>query len=151
MKSKEIKELFDKFEQIACEYEGIECWSARELAVLLGYGKWENFQKVIDKAKEACLNAGEFVDDHFPDVGKIVHLSSFCRRQQNGLRKESTMVVDGRVIMITTEKKPPEIGDNNVWIQVSDKQKTADFIKAAIRMQADKIVISKELFGFFKI
>ena len=58
MKSKEIKELFDKFEQIACEYEGIECWSARELAVLLGYGKWENFQKVIDKAKEACLNAG---------------------------------------------------------------------------------------------
>ena len=39
MKSKEIKELFNKFEQIACEYEGVECWSARELAVLLGYGK----------------------------------------------------------------------------------------------------------------
>ena len=33
MKSNEIKELFNKFEQIACEYEGIECWSARELAV----------------------------------------------------------------------------------------------------------------------
>jgi len=58
MKSNEIKELFNKFEQIACEYEGLECWSARELAVLLGYGKWENFQKVIDKAKEACENAG---------------------------------------------------------------------------------------------
>ena len=26
MKSKEIKELFNKFEQIACEYEGVECW-----------------------------------------------------------------------------------------------------------------------------
>ena len=58
MKSKEIKELFNKFEQIACEYEGIECWSARELAVLLGYSKWEKFLNVIDKAKEACDNAG---------------------------------------------------------------------------------------------
>ena len=30
MKSNEIKELFNKFEQIACEYEGIECWSASD-------------------------------------------------------------------------------------------------------------------------
>ena len=30
MKSNEIKELFNKFEQIACEYEGIECWSKRK-------------------------------------------------------------------------------------------------------------------------
>ena len=32
MKEEEIKELFEQFEAIANEYEGVECWSARELA-----------------------------------------------------------------------------------------------------------------------
>lgn len=59
MKSEEIKALFERFEQVSSEYEGIECWSARELQILLGYSKWENFSKVIDKAKEACKNAGK--------------------------------------------------------------------------------------------
>ena len=30
MKAEEIKNLFDSFESIAIEYEGVECWSARE-------------------------------------------------------------------------------------------------------------------------
>lgn len=51
MKSEEIKNLFAQFEAASAEVEGVECWSARELQTLLGYNKWENFQKVIDKAK----------------------------------------------------------------------------------------------------
>ncbi len=47
MKSEEIKALFAQFESAAAELEGIECWSARELQDLLGYSKWENFEKVI--------------------------------------------------------------------------------------------------------
>lgn len=50
----------------------MECWSARELQLLLGYNKWENFEKVIGKAREACTNAGENRDDHFPDVRKVI-------------------------------------------------------------------------------
>ena len=42
MKEEEIKELFEQFEAIANEYEGVECWSARELAQVLGYSKWES-------------------------------------------------------------------------------------------------------------
>jgi DNA-damage-inducible protein D len=72
MKSGEIKQLFAKFESAAAELEGVECWSARELQVLLGYTKWENFDKVIQKAKEACNNAGEEIDYHFPDVRKVI-------------------------------------------------------------------------------
>ena len=81
MKTEEIKDLFDKFESIACDYEGVECWSARELCELLGYAKWERFEGVIDRAKEACTNAGEKVEDHFPSVGKMIDLAKGAQRE----------------------------------------------------------------------
>jgi len=72
MKSEEIKQLFAQFEAAAFEIQGVECWSARELQILLGYNKWENFENVIKKAKNACLNAGEEVMYHFPDIRKTI-------------------------------------------------------------------------------
>ena len=76
MKSKEIKELFSKFEQSAQEYEGIECWSARDLQQLLSYSEWRNFKKVIEKGKESCQNAGQDKEYHFVDVNKMVTIGS---------------------------------------------------------------------------
>ena len=76
MKSPLIKSLFTRFESAASTYQDVECWGARELQNLLGYTKWENFAKVIDKAKEACDNAGFQVTDHFPDVRKMVPIGS---------------------------------------------------------------------------
>jgi DNA-damage-inducible protein D len=81
MKSEEIKELFSQFEAAAAEFEGIECWSARELQVLLGYSKWENFEKVIQKAKDACKNAGEEIDYHFPDVRKTIPMPKGAEKE----------------------------------------------------------------------
>ena len=57
MKKEIILELFGKFEQACYNYNGIECWSARELQEILGYAKWVNFLNVIEKAKAACKNA----------------------------------------------------------------------------------------------
>jgi DNA-damage-inducible protein D len=72
MKQDLINELFKKFEAACYEINGVECWSARELQLLLGYSKWDNFEKVIGKAREACENAGENQQDHFPDVRKVI-------------------------------------------------------------------------------
>lgn len=47
MKSEEIKELFKQFESIVCEYNKVECWSARELYPLSGYSQWRNFLSII--------------------------------------------------------------------------------------------------------
>lgn len=76
MKSEEIKNLFDKFESIACEYDGVECWSARELCGLLGYAKWQTFENVLAKAQDACENAGVQSSDHFTGVSKTIKLGS---------------------------------------------------------------------------
>ncbi|MDH6534766.1 DNA damage-inducible protein D [Parabacteroides sp. 52] len=82
MKQKEIKELFVRFESAAIKIEGIECWSARELQPLLGYTKWDNFvNNVITKAKQACKNAGEKIENHFPDVGKMVLIGYGVEKQ----------------------------------------------------------------------
>ena len=80
MKSDEIKNLFAQFEAAASDLEGVECWSARELQALLGYSKWENFEKVIQKAKDACKNAGELIENHFPDIRKMVEIGSNTER-----------------------------------------------------------------------
>lgn len=80
MKTDEINQLFEQFESAASEIEGIECWSARQLQTLLGYSKWENFEKVIQKAKDACKNAGEVIENHFPDVRKMVEIGSKTER-----------------------------------------------------------------------
>ena len=80
MKSDEIKILFSKFEAASSDLVGVECWSARELQKLLGYSKWENFEKVIVKAKDACSNAGELIGNHFPDIRKMVEIGSKTER-----------------------------------------------------------------------
>lgn len=62
--------LFFQFEQVSCILNNVECWSARDLCTLLGYKLWQKFTKVIDKAKEACINVGQNVEDHFIGVNK---------------------------------------------------------------------------------
>ena len=81
MKSEEIRSLFVRFEAAASELEGVECWSARELQHLLGYSKWENFEKAIVKAKDACRNAGEETDYHFPDVRKTIPMPKGAEKE----------------------------------------------------------------------
>jgi DNA-damage-inducible protein D len=81
MKSAEIRALFARFESAASDFEGVECWSARELQILLGYSKWENFANVIEKAKESCENSGGKVSDHFPDVRKMVGIGSGAEKE----------------------------------------------------------------------
>ena len=81
MKKEIIDKLYSAFEQAALEVDGVECWSARELQMLLGYSKWENFSNVINKAKIACENVGHNVDEHFPDVRKTIPMPKGAEKQ----------------------------------------------------------------------
>ena len=81
MKKELIQELFQKFESACYLYKDVECWSARELQNLFNYTDWRNFVKVIDKAKNACINAGEKVFDHFVDINEMIDLAKGARRE----------------------------------------------------------------------
>jgi DNA-damage-inducible protein D len=69
-----IVKLTKNFEDFVHEEQGIEFWFARDLQKLLGYNKWENFFKVINKAKDSCQNTGFNIQDHFPDVRKTIEM-----------------------------------------------------------------------------
>ena len=67
-----ITKLQKTFEDYVNHADGIEFWFARDLQKLLGYDKWENFFNAIEKAKIACKNSDQDVDDHFPEVRKTI-------------------------------------------------------------------------------
>lgn len=81
MNSQDITALHQQFESIACLHDDVECWSARELAPLLGYSQWRNFLNIIDKAKQSCENAGDVVANHFADVSKMISIAKGAERE----------------------------------------------------------------------
>lgn len=73
MKKEIIQTLTNNFEEHSyTTEEGIEFWFARDLQHLLGYAKWENFNKVITKAKIACEVSDNDISNHFPDIRKTI-------------------------------------------------------------------------------
>jgi DNA-damage-inducible protein D len=83
MKKELIVQLHSSFEQcMQTETDGgTTFWLARDLQPLLGYERWENFAKVIDKAKTSCKTSGYDVADHFLDSTKMVDLGSGAQRE----------------------------------------------------------------------
>jgi DNA-damage-inducible protein D len=61
--------------------EGQESWSARDLARVLEYLNFRNFQPVIEKAKEACAKSGHAVADHFAEMRNMVGIGSGAQRE----------------------------------------------------------------------
>ena len=61
--------------------EGQEFWSARELAPLLDYRDWRNFQKVLARATQACEASNQAASDHFVETTKMVVLGSGAQRE----------------------------------------------------------------------
>jgi len=78
----QIKKQFDNAIQVV-EEERIEFWYARDLMKLLGYSRWENFQKAIGRAVESCETTQVEVLDHFRDVTKMISIGKGGKRPVN--------------------------------------------------------------------
>lgn len=69
---KEAQTLFERIKEV--DQNGIEFWGARKLSKTLEYSEFRHFQPVIDRAKEACLNSKQLIEDHFEEyLEEIAH------------------------------------------------------------------------------
>jgi DNA-damage-inducible protein D len=84
--SKEIKKApgghLSPFERIKRTNDANnEYWESRDLAEVLEYTQYRNFEAVIEKAKLACFNSGHRIEDHFADISKMVEIGSGASRE----------------------------------------------------------------------
>ena len=53
---------------------GVEFWSSRDFAQVLDYADYRNFEQVVQKAKIACFNSGQRIEDHFVDITEMIEI-----------------------------------------------------------------------------
>ena len=75
----QIKEQFDLV-VYSNQDADIEFWYARDLMPLLGYERWENFDKAISRAIGSCDTSGVPVSNHFREVTKMITAGKGAQR-----------------------------------------------------------------------
>ena len=65
---------------------GVEYWTSRALWKILEYNEYRNFLPVIDKAKTACINSGQRIEDHFVDFHEMVEIGSGAERELDSIK-----------------------------------------------------------------
>jgi DNA-damage-inducible protein D len=58
-----------------------EFWSARQLAKVLEYTDFRNFEKVIKRAQQSCKNADQSIQNHFVGANEMIELGKTASRQ----------------------------------------------------------------------
>lgn len=124
--------------------QGHEFWLARELAPLLDYPQWRNFLPVLDKARVACSNSGQRVEDHFADIRKMVEIGSGARREVEDLRLSRYACY--LVVQNGDPSKPVIANGQTYFAMQTRRQELADDVKFAQLSEDEKrLAIRNEL------
>ena len=59
---------------------GSEFWSSQDFFQALGYTDYRNFEAVVEKARTACFNSGQRVEDHFVGVTEMIEIGKGGQR-----------------------------------------------------------------------
>lgn len=82
--TKKTMSLFESIKHI--DENGIEYWTSRALWKILEYTEYRHFLPVIEKAKLACKNSDQRIEDHFEDVLEMVEIGSGAERAVDSVK-----------------------------------------------------------------
>ena len=116
--------------------EGHEHWLARDLAKVLEYSQYRHFLPVLDRAKEACRNSGQPVEDHMEDVLTMVEIGSGAKREVEDIRLSryacylivqnadpSKSVIANGQTYFAIQTRRQELADDQKFAQLSEDEK----------------------------
>lgn len=77
--NKQNDSIFESIKHL--DSEGSEFWYARELMSVLGYDKWSNFLKVIERAKQSLQKTYSQTEDHFAEISKKIKIAEGTNKE----------------------------------------------------------------------
>ncbi len=161
MAKNEIEEqhhqTFEEIKQIN-EFDQ-EYWSARQLGKVLEYAEYRNFLPVIEKAKEACRNSGQPVEDHFVEMHEMVSIGSGAERKmesyglsryacylivQNGDPAKPVIANGQTYFAIQTRRQ--ELADNQAFQRLKEDEKR-QFLRNELKEHNKQLVEAAQQAG----
>ncbi len=143
----------DTFESIRKTMpDGREYWSARELSKILEYVEFRNFLPVIEKAKRACENSGQKIEDHFVHIHEMVRIGSDAQREmpsyalsryacylvvQNADPSKPIIAQGQTYFAIQTRRQ--ELADDEAFLQLNEDRKRL-FLRNELREHNKQLV-----------
>lgn len=87
MSKRLTKKSISLFESIKhTDEDNNEYWTSRALWKILEYNEYRNFLPVIEKARTACINSGQRVENHFVDIHEMVGIGSGAERAVDSVK-----------------------------------------------------------------
>jgi DNA-damage-inducible protein D len=107
------------FDQIRHVDERGEYWQARELMPLMGYPRWQQFEPVIERAKQAAVNTGSDVSSHFRVNPKMVNRPQGGGRTQDDYRLTRYAAY---LVAMNGDPRKPEVAAAQAYFAVRSVQ-----------------------------
>lgn len=107
---------------------GAEYWSARDLAPLLGYQRWENFEVAIKRGITACQQVGQNDSDHFRGATKMVSVGSKAQRE---VKDYILSRFAAYLIAQNGDPRKPEIAAAQTYFAIATRENEIAQLKAA--------------------
>ena len=142
--TKKTMTLFENIKHI--DENGVEYWTSRSLWKVLEYTEYRHFLPVIEKAKIACKNSGQRIENHFEDILEMVEIGSGAERTLDSVKlsryacylivqnadPSKTIVAQGQTYF-AIQTRIAEVQQMKEYQALSDEEEKRLFLRAELQ------------------
>ncbi len=142
--TKKTMSLFESIKHF--DENGVEYWTSRSLWKVLEYNEYRNFLPVIEKAKIACENSGQRVENHFVDIHEMIVIGKGGERRVDSVKlsryacylivqnadPSKTIVAQGQTYF-AIQTRIAEVQQMKEYQALSDEEEKRLFLRAELQ------------------